>query len=218
MWTFSPFISVGLHIFSTRITRGKLCVEEIARVVRESTCVFLLLGICCKEKDSNLNYKCLTCFKYSCILKSLASNSPFIWLTTNLEFENTSTIFPPIFWTIAIPINKASYSASLFVAKKPNLKDFLMMILSEDTTTNPLQIPFDLMHHQHIPSKIEVFVRRSSQLIFYPCSTSRHFLLSEARQTRPPNPQEPRPFIEVRGIYLILKDPRIVAHFAILPV
>ena len=45
-------------------------------MVRELECVFLFLGICDKLKDSNLDYKCLTWLKYSCILRSLASNSP----------------------------------------------------------------------------------------------------------------------------------------------
>ena len=95
-WTISHFISVGLHKSSTKITQGKLCTEEVARVARESEYVFLLLGIYNKVKDSNPNYKRLTWFKYSCILKSLASNSPFNWPTTNLEFENISTVFHPI--------------------------------------------------------------------------------------------------------------------------
>ena len=76
IWTTSFFILVGLHRSSTRITRGRLCVEEVASMARESACVFLLLGICDKLKDSNPDYKCLTWFKYSCILRSLASSSP----------------------------------------------------------------------------------------------------------------------------------------------
>ena len=57
IWTFSPFISINLHRSSTKITRGKLCVEEVARVARESSCVFLLRGICYKEKKSNFDCK-----------------------------------------------------------------------------------------------------------------------------------------------------------------
>ena len=60
IWTTFLLTSVGLHKSSTRITRGKLCVEEVASVARESACVFLLLGICHKLKDSNSNCKCLT--------------------------------------------------------------------------------------------------------------------------------------------------------------
>ena len=69
-WTWTTFlpISVGLHKSSTRITRGKPCVEEVASMARESACVFLLLRICDKVKDSNQDCKCLTWFKYSCIL------------------------------------------------------------------------------------------------------------------------------------------------------
>ena len=97
IWIFSPFISVGLHKSSTMITWGKLCAEEVVGVVRESAYVFLLLGICGKVKDSNPDCNYWTWFRYSCILKSLASNSPLTWPTTNLESESTSTIFPPIF-------------------------------------------------------------------------------------------------------------------------
>ena len=142
IWTILLFISVGLHKSSIRITRGKLCVEEVARVARESVCVFPLLRICSKLKDSNLDCKCLTWFKYSCILPSLASNSPFTWLIINLKSKNISIAFLPIFWTMVIPTNRASYSASLFVAEKPNLKDFSIVIFSGDTKTNPNLDPF----------------------------------------------------------------------------
>ena len=98
-------ISVGLHKSFTRITRGKLCAEEVASVAKELACVFLLLGICDKMKDSNPNYKCLTWFKYSCILRYLASNSPPTWPTTNLESENIPTAIPPILLLGLVPLN-----------------------------------------------------------------------------------------------------------------
>ena len=93
------------------------------------------------SKDSNFVCIHLTWLEYSCILVSHASNSPFTCPTTSLESENISIVFPPIFWTIVIPINKASYSASLFVAEKPNLKDFSMVIFSGDTRTSPTLDP-----------------------------------------------------------------------------
>ena len=83
--TISPFISVDLHKSLTRMTQGKPYVEEVARVARESACVFPFLRICSKLKDSNLDCKCLTWFKFSCILTSLASNFLFTWPTTNLN-------------------------------------------------------------------------------------------------------------------------------------
>ena len=140
-WTASSFTSVGLHKSSTRMTWGKLCAKEVAIVAKESACVFLLLRMCNKLKDSNLDYKCLTWLKYPYILTSLASNSPFIWPMTNLEFENISTAFLPILWTIAIPTSRASYSTSLFVAEKPNLNDFSMVIFSGETRTSPTPNP-----------------------------------------------------------------------------
>ena len=141
MWTTLLPTSVGSYKSSTRITQGKFCADEVASVARESECVFLFLGICDKLNDSNLDCKCLTWLKYSCILRSLVSNSPWTWPTTNLESENIFTAFSPIFWTMDIPANKASYSASLFMAKKPNLKDFSIVILSRDIRTSPTPDP-----------------------------------------------------------------------------
>ena len=140
-WTTSPFTSVGLHKSSIRITRDKLYAEEVASVARELACVFLLLRTCSRLNDSNLDYKCLTWLKYPCILSSLASNSPFTWPTTNLESENIFTAFPPILWTMDIPSSKASYSTSLFVAEKPSLSDFSMVICYEKTRTSPTLEP-----------------------------------------------------------------------------
>ena len=132
---------VGVHKSSTRITRGKSYAEDVARVAKESAWVFLPLGICNRSKNSNFVCVRLTWLKYSCILGSCASKSPLTWPTTSYESEKTFTIFPPIFWTIIIPINKASYSASLFVAEKLNLKDFSMVIFSGDTRTSPILDP-----------------------------------------------------------------------------
>ena len=76
-WTTSFLTSMGLHKSSTRMTRGKLCAKEVTSVARESACVFPLLGMCNRLKDSNPNCKCLTWLKYPYILSSLASNSPY---------------------------------------------------------------------------------------------------------------------------------------------
>ena len=132
---------MGSHKSSIRIIRGKLYAEEVASVARESTCVFPLLGTCCTLNDSNLDCKCLTWLKYPCILSSLAFSSPFTWPTTNLESENIFTAFPPILWTMDIPSSKVSYSASLFVAEKPSLSEFSMMICYEKTRTSPTPEP-----------------------------------------------------------------------------
>ena len=55
IWTISLLILVGLHKSSTRITWSKLYTEEVARVVRESACVFLLLRICSKVASTWLD-------------------------------------------------------------------------------------------------------------------------------------------------------------------
>ena len=92
-WTISLFISAGLHKSSIRITRSRPYAEEVARVAKELTCVFSFLGICSKLKDSNPDCNYLIWFKYSCILTSLASNSPFTWPTTNLKSKTSSLPF-----------------------------------------------------------------------------------------------------------------------------
>ena len=123
------------------MTRGRLCAKEVASVAKESALVFPFLWMCCKLKDLKPDYKLLTLLRYPCILVSRASNSPLTWPTISLEYENISIVFPPIFWTIEIPTNKVSYSASLFVAKKSNLKDFSIMIFFGDIRTSPTPNP-----------------------------------------------------------------------------
>ena len=153
---------MGLHRSSIRITRGRFCVEDVANVARESAWVFLFLGTYDKLKDSNPNCKCLTWFKYSCILGSLASSSPWTWPTTSLESEKNSTAFPPNFWTIVIPTSKVSYSALLFVAEKLNLKDFSIVIPSGMLGLAPHQIPYSSLLHLQRPSKIKAQIGRAS--------------------------------------------------------
>ena len=142
IWAVSLLVSVGLYKSSTRITWGKSYAEEVASIAKELACALPFLGTCSKSKESNFGYRYLTWLKYPCILSSFASNSPFTWPTTSLEFEKSFTDFPPILWTMAIPINKASYSASLFVAKKSNFKDYSMMTFSGDISTSPIPEPF----------------------------------------------------------------------------
>ena len=110
-------------------------------MANESAWVFPLLETCDKLKRSKSNCRHSTWLKYSYILVSLASNSPFTWPTTNLESENISTSFPPIFYTMAIPCNNALYSASLFVAENPSLRDFTMIVFSGDSRTSPTPDP-----------------------------------------------------------------------------
>ena len=96
-WTWTTFLNTleGLYKSSTRITRGKPYAKEVASVARESACTFLLLGTCNKTKYSNPDCKRLTWLKYSCILGSLVSNSPWTWPTTSFESENIPLLFHP---------------------------------------------------------------------------------------------------------------------------
>ena len=72
------------------------CQQEVASIARETAYVFPLLETCSRMNNSNLDCKCLAQLKYPCILSSLASSSPFTWLTINLESENIFTAFPLI--------------------------------------------------------------------------------------------------------------------------
>ena len=191
-WAAFPITFVGLHKSSIRITQGKLSVEEVASVARESACVFPLLGMCNRLNDLNFDCKCLTWLKYPCILSSLASSSPPTWPTTSLKSKNIFTVFTPALWTMDIPSNKASYSASLFVAEKSNLNDFSMVSFSSEIRiVAPLRIPFGSLLYWHTPSNATVLTGPLTQPIFHPCVV----LVSHSRMgfqwTRPPNPRVP---------------------------
>ena len=77
IWSNSFFVGVGMHKSSTIIIWGKFCAEEVAMVAKESAWVFPLLGRCDKSNDSNFVCIRLLWLKYSCILISQASSSPF---------------------------------------------------------------------------------------------------------------------------------------------
>ena len=172
------------------MTRGKSWVEEVASIAKESACALPFLGICSKSKESNFDCKHLTWLRYPCILSSFASNSPFTWLKMSLESEKTFTNFPPILWTMAIPINKTSYSASLFVAEKSNLKDFSMMTFSGDISTSLIPEPFWFDASSTYTSRPEGHTGRSCQPIFHPCFLLIPTLLLGVQWIRQPNLQE----------------------------
>ena len=140
-WTMSFASLLALPRCSTRIIQGSFHAEEVASVASESAWVLPLLEMCDKLNRSKLGRRRLTWLRYSFILTSLASISPFTWPTTSLESENISTTFPLIFCTMAIPCNKASYSASLFVVENPSLKEFSMVALSGKIRTSPTPDP-----------------------------------------------------------------------------
>ena len=209
---------VGVHKSLTSITQGKSCAKDVVRVAKESAWVFPPLGICDMSKNSNFVCIHLTWLKYSCILGSRTSKSPLTWPTTSFESKNTFTVFPLIFWTIIIPINIASYSASLFVVEKPNLKDFSMVIFSEDTRTSPTPDPCQFAApstytSQGVEHWIEITPTDFSSM---PCFST--FIFSGHSANSVTRSARTCPFIEVRGMYFISKAPRIVPHLATLPV
>ena len=122
------------------------------------------------------------------------------------------------FWTMAIPTNRASYSASLFVAEKLNLKDFLMVIFLGDTKTSLTLEPLWFA----APSTYTIYGKGSCKEImptdfqsvpyFSTSSSNGNSVNSTTKSTRT------WPLIEVQGMYLISKSLRIVPHLEILPV
>ena len=66
-------------------------------MAKESTWVFPLLGLCSKLKELKQDCRHLPWSKYSCILSSIAFNSPFTWPAISLKFENMFTAFSSSF-------------------------------------------------------------------------------------------------------------------------
>ena len=217
-WTQIIFLLIpeGLHRSSMRITRGKFCAEEVTSVARESAWVFPLLRMCCKLNNSIFSCRCLILAKYPYILLSLAFNSPFTWPMTNLESENILADFPPIFWTIDIPSNNASHSASLFVAEKPSLNDFSIMSFSIEIKTSPTLDPFwfaapsTYTFHYNGSCTVTKPTDFSSMWCAFDSFSAGPSVNSTIKSTRT------WPLIKVRGMYLMSKPPKIVPHFAIL--
>ena len=135
----------------------------------------------------------------------------------NLESENISTTFLAIFWTMAIPANRSSYSSLLFVAEKLNLKDFSIVTFLGDIKTSPspeaLQVAapstYTLQdrgsHEETIPTNFP------SMPYFSAFSSTGDSANSATKSTRT------WPLTKVGSMYLMSKAPRIVPHLAILP-
>ena len=162
--------------------------KESESVAKESAWVFLLLEICSKLKESKRDCRHLAWSRYSCILLSLVSNSPFTWPTTSLEFENMFTVFPPSFSTMDIPSNRASYLASLFVAEKPNLSDFFMVIISGEIKISPTPEPLwfaapSTYTFQHVGPYREIVPTDFSSMFCVPTSSSNDGLANSATKS-----------------------------------
>ena len=200
------------------MTRGRLWADEDASVARESTYVFPFLGMWCRLNDSNFDCRNLTWFKYPYILSSLASNSPPTWLTTSLESENTFMAYSPILWTMDTPSNKASYSTSLFVAENPGFSNFSIVSFPGEIKTSPTPEPlwFDapLTYTFQKGGSCKEIVPTDFPSMF--CVVDISFNVGSANSTT--RSANIWPLTEVRGMYLMSKAPRMVPHFAILPV
>ena len=115
-----------------------------------------------------------------------------------------------------IPSNKASYSALLFVVEKPNLNDYSMVSSSGKTKTSPTLDPlwlaalstytfqyngsYEVIKPTEFPSMCCAFIS-----LLYGASAN---LATKSARTWP--------LIEVRGMYLMSKAPRIVPYLATL--
>ena len=107
---------------------------------------------------------------------------------------------------------------SLFVAEKPNLRDFLIVIISRDIRTSPtpnllwFTTPSTYTFQDKGSCKEIALTNFSSMFCFSTLSSTGISANLATRSART------WPLIEVQGMYLISKAPRIVPHFAILPV
>ena len=115
-----------------------------------------------------------------------------------------------------IPSNKASYLALLFVVEKPNLNDYSMVSSSGKTKTSPTLDPlwlaalstytfqyngsYEVIKPTEFPSMCCAFIS-----LLYGASAN---LATKSARTWP--------LIEVRGMYLMSKAPRIVPYLATL--
>ena len=212
-----PFSPGNSPRSSTRIIRGQFWADEVANVSRESAWVFSPLGMCCKLNDSNFFCKCLIRVKYPCILSSLASNLPFTWPTTSLESENIVADFPPILWTIDIPSSNASYSASLFVVENPSLSNFSTTSFSGEIKTSPMPDPFWFAAPSTYTFRYTGFCAAIRPTDFSPMRCSFDSFSAGPSANLATKSARTWPLTEVCGMYLMSKVPKIVPHFAILP-
>ena len=112
-----------LYKSSTRIIPGRSCAEDVARVASESACVFPLLETCVRLKDSKSDCRCLTWPRYSCILASLASNSPIAWPMTNFESEKIRRNAPRFWLSEDHKLYKRSYSMPYLLCIHPEASE-----------------------------------------------------------------------------------------------
>ena len=142
-----PVTFVGLHKSSIRITQGKLCVEEIASMARESACVFPLLRMWSRLNDSNFDYKCLTWLKYPCILSSLASSSPPLSQRPVLSPRTFLLLFLPLFEPWTFPPTKPHIQSHCLWLRSPILMISQWWASQVRSKLTPHQIPLGLLLH-----------------------------------------------------------------------
>ena len=141
---------------------------------------------------------------------NLAYHQP--WIREYLHYFSTH------FLNHDIPTNKALYSFSLFVAEKPNLKGFWIVILLGDIKANPTLDPLwfaapSTYTFQDKGSCKEIVPTDFSSIFYF--STISFNRVSANSATRSARTW---PLTEVRGMYLISKAPKIVSHLEIFPV
>ena len=99
-------------------TKPSISTPDDANLARRSTASFSSLGIWSNSTFLNYVSRFLTTVKYFFILSSLASYSPLTCPTINWESLLTVRFLIPILLDNFSPARRASYSASLLVARK----------------------------------------------------------------------------------------------------
>ena len=92
-----------------------------------------------------------------------------------------------------MPINKASYSASLFAVEKPNLKDFSMVIFLGDTRTSPTLDPRWLATPSTYTSQGVGHWIEITPTDFHPRHDFPYSFSQEIQKIQPPDQREPVP-------------------------
>ena len=185
MWAAIPFTFVGLHKSSTRMTRGRLCAEEDVSVTRESACVFPFLeyGVGWMTQISTagawLELNTLAFSHLWLLAPLLLGQWPVLSLIAFLWH------IPPFFepWTF-LPTKSHTQPCCLWL-RIPILVISQWWASRARSKLAPLQSPFNLPHHQHIPSRREILARRLCQPILHPCFVLLIFPLTQVQWTRP---------------------------------
>ena len=135
----------------------------------------------------------------------MASKLPSSWLTTNRESKQTSTSCALKSRIALSPASRASYSASLLEALKPNLKKC------------STYIPSGVIITIFAPAS-KTLEAPSMNTLYGRTSTLQTISNSLCRENSATKSARTWTFTELLGLYHISKEPNRVPHLAIMPV